>query len=52
MRPRMLISITTTDYTASQEMSLVLWRETNFSEVDVASITSSSWSKEHGKFKN
>ncbi|PZD72131.1 hypothetical protein C1752_04109 [Acaryochloris thomasi RCC1774] len=44
-------SVTTTDYTEKGDVA-GSWRETNFSEVDVADISVSSWSSEHGRFKN
>ncbi|PZD72132.1 hypothetical protein C1752_04110 [Acaryochloris thomasi RCC1774] len=44
-------SITKTDYNEKGDVA-GSWRETNFSEVDVADISVSSWSEESGAFIN
>ncbi len=45
------LSITTTDYSEYGDVA-GSWRETNFSEIDIADITAKSWSREYGRFKN
>ncbi len=44
-------STTTTDYYETGDVA-GSWRETNFSEIDVADISVSSWSRESGSFSN